>query len=56
MDLSEATGLVPDKFAKVQNAIVALRDNLIKSVQNGERALDGRIAAINGDARYGIPD
>ena len=36
MDLSEATGLAPDKFAKVQKAIVALRNNLIKSVQNGE--------------------
>jgi DNA-binding MarR family transcriptional regulator len=56
MDHSEATGLAPDKFAKVQKAVVALRDNLINSVQNGERALNGRIAAINGDVRYGIPD
>jgi MarR family transcriptional regulator, organic hydroperoxide resistance regulator len=56
MDISEATGLAPAKFAKVQKAIVALRDNLINSVQNGERALNGRIAAINGDVRYGIPD
>lgn len=56
MDLSEATGLAPDKFAKVQKAIVALRDNLINSFQKGERALNGRIAAINGDVRYGIPD
>ncbi|MGF6754821.1 MarR family winged helix-turn-helix transcriptional regulator [Paraburkholderia sp. GAS42] len=36
MDLSEATGLAPDEFAKVQKAIAALRNNLIKSVQNGE--------------------
>jgi DNA-binding MarR family transcriptional regulator len=28
--------LAPDEFAKVQKAIVALRNNLIKSVQNGE--------------------
>lgn len=56
MDLSEVAGLAPDKFAKVQKAIVALRDNLIKSVQNGERALNGRLAAINGDVRYGIPN
>ena len=56
MDLSEATGLAPDKFAKVQKAIVALRDNLINSFQKGERALNGRIGAINGDVRYGIPD
>lgn len=56
MDLSEATGLAPDKFAKVQKVIVALRDNLINSVQNGERALNGRIAAMNGDVRHGIPD
>jgi MarR family transcriptional regulator, organic hydroperoxide resistance regulator len=32
MDLVDATGLPPDEFAKVQNAIVTLRDNLIKSV------------------------
>jgi hypothetical protein len=56
MDLSEASGLAPDKFSKVQKAIVALRNNLIKSVQNGERALNGRIAAISGDVRYGIRD
>ena len=56
MDISEATGLAPAKFAKVQKAIVALRDNLIKSVQNGERALNGRLATINGDVRYGIPN
>ena len=36
MSLSGATGLAPDEFAKVQKAIVALRNNLIKSVQNGE--------------------
>src|SRR5580700_1301846 len=33
VDLSEATGLAPEKFAKVQKAMVALRDNLMKSVQ-----------------------
>jgi len=33
MDLIEATGLAPDEFAKVQKAIVTLRNNLIKSVQ-----------------------
>lgn len=36
MDLVEATGLAPDDFAKVQKAIVTLRNNLIKSVQSGE--------------------
>jgi DNA-binding MarR family transcriptional regulator len=36
MSLAEATGLAPDEFAKVQTAIVALRNNLIKSVQDGE--------------------
>jgi DNA-binding MarR family transcriptional regulator len=36
MDLVEATGLAPDEFAKVQKAIVTLRNNLIKSVQSGE--------------------
>ena len=36
MSLAGATGLAPDEFAKVQKAIVALRNNLIKSVQNGE--------------------
>ena len=34
MDLVEATGLAPDEFAKVQKAIVTLRNNLIKSVQS----------------------
>jgi MarR family transcriptional regulator, organic hydroperoxide resistance regulator len=33
MDLTEATGLAPDEFAKVQKAIVTLRNNLIRSVQ-----------------------
>jgi DNA-binding MarR family transcriptional regulator len=36
MDLVEATGLAPDEFARVQKAIVTLRNNLIKSVQTGE--------------------
>lgn len=36
MDLTEATGLTPEEFAKVQKAIVRLRNNLIKSVQSGE--------------------
>jgi MarR family transcriptional regulator, organic hydroperoxide resistance regulator len=36
MSLSGATGLAPDEFAKVQKAIVALRNNLIKSVQSAE--------------------
>jgi DNA-binding MarR family transcriptional regulator len=36
MDLTEATGLAPDDFAKVQKAIVALRNNLIRSVQTIE--------------------
>jgi DNA-binding MarR family transcriptional regulator len=35
MDLTEATGLAPDEFAKVQKAIVTLRNNLIKAVQTG---------------------
>lgn len=30
------TGLAPDEFAKIQMAVVALRNNLIESVQNGE--------------------
>ncbi|MEX3843395.1 MarR family winged helix-turn-helix transcriptional regulator [Paraburkholderia sp. BR10882] len=30
------TGLAPDEFAEIQTAVVALRNNLIKSVQNGE--------------------
>ncbi|MGF6757703.1 hypothetical protein P3T16_005120, partial [Paraburkholderia sp. GAS42] len=36
MDLSEATGLAPDEFAKVQKAIVTLRNNLVNAVQAGE--------------------
>lgn len=36
MDLVEATGLAPDEFAKVQKAIVTLRNNLVKSVQEAE--------------------
>jgi DNA-binding MarR family transcriptional regulator len=36
MDLTEATGLSPDDFAKVQKAIVTLRNNLINAVQTGE--------------------
>ena len=36
MDLTDATGLAPDEFAKVQKAIVTLRNNLIRSVQTGE--------------------
>ncbi|WP_031357720.1 MarR family winged helix-turn-helix transcriptional regulator [Caballeronia sordidicola] len=36
MDLTDATGLGPDEFAKVQKAIVALRNNLIDAVQAGE--------------------
>ena len=35
MDLAKATGLTPDEFAKVQKAIVTLRDNLVRSVQEG---------------------
>ena len=34
-NLVEATGLPPDEFAKVQKAIVTLRNNLIKAVQTG---------------------
>jgi MarR family transcriptional regulator, organic hydroperoxide resistance regulator len=33
MDLVEATGLAPDEFARVQKAIVTLRNNLVQSVQ-----------------------
>ena len=33
MDLTEATGLAPDEFAKVQKAIVTLRNNLINAVR-----------------------
>ena len=36
MDLVEATGLAPDEFSKVQKAIVTLRNNLVKAVQNRE--------------------
>jgi MarR family transcriptional regulator, organic hydroperoxide resistance regulator len=36
MDLTDATGLAPDEFAKVQKAIVTLRNNLIRSVQSDE--------------------
>ena len=36
VDLTEATGLTPDEFAKVQAAIVTLRKNLIRSVQTTE--------------------
>jgi DNA-binding MarR family transcriptional regulator len=36
MDLTDATGLAPDEFAKVQKTIVTLRNNLIKAVQNRE--------------------
>ena len=36
MDLTEATGLAPDEFAKVQKAIVTLRNNLIKAIENRE--------------------
>jgi DNA-binding MarR family transcriptional regulator len=36
MDLTEATGLEPDEFEKVQKAIVTLRNNLIKAVQERE--------------------
>ncbi len=33
MDLTDATGLTPDEFVKMQKATVTLRNNLIKSVQ-----------------------
>ena len=33
MSLTEATGLAPDEFAKVQKAIVTLRNNLIKATE-----------------------
>lgn len=36
MDLTDATGLAPDEFEKVQKAIVTLRNNLIKAVRNRE--------------------
>ncbi|MGU7769115.1 MarR family winged helix-turn-helix transcriptional regulator [Burkholderia sp. MR1-5-21] len=38
MDLVEATGLKPDEFAKMQKAIVTLRSNLIRSVEEQEQA------------------
>lgn len=34
--LLKATGLTPEDFAKMQRGIVALRDSLIKSVDEGE--------------------
>ena len=36
MDLTDATGLLPDEFEKVQKVIVTLRNNLIKAVQSRE--------------------
>ena len=36
MDLTEATGLSSDEFAKVQQAIVTLRNNLVNAVQAGD--------------------
>ncbi|WP_118184342.1 MarR family winged helix-turn-helix transcriptional regulator [Paraburkholderia phosphatilytica] len=36
MDLTEATGLTSDEFAKMQRAIVTLRNNLIRSVEEQE--------------------
>ena len=36
MDLTDATGLLPDEFEKVQKAIVTLRNNLIRAIQSGE--------------------
>jgi MarR family transcriptional regulator, organic hydroperoxide resistance regulator len=33
MDLVEASGLAPKEFSKMQNAIVTLRNNLLKSVK-----------------------
>ena len=36
MSLSDATGLTPDEFTQMQNAIVKLRNNLIKSTKAGE--------------------
>jgi DNA-binding MarR family transcriptional regulator len=35
-DLAGASGLAPDEFAKLQEAIVTLRNNLIRSVQTRE--------------------
>ena len=37
MDLTEETGLSPDEFAKVQKAMVTLRNNLINAVQAAEQ-------------------
>ncbi|PCE24752.1 MarR family winged helix-turn-helix transcriptional regulator [Burkholderia ubonensis] len=37
MDLVEATGLKPDEFAKMQKAIVTLRNNLIRSTEEQEQ-------------------
>jgi MarR family transcriptional regulator, organic hydroperoxide resistance regulator len=36
MDLVEACGLTPEEFPKIQKAIVALRNNLIRSVREQE--------------------
>ncbi|BBQ00077.1 MarR family transcriptional regulator [Burkholderia sp. SFA1] len=36
MDLTDATALAPDEFAKLQKTIVTLRDNLIQSVRGSE--------------------
>ena len=36
MSLIEATGLAPDEFAKIQKAIVTLRNNLINAVKTDE--------------------
>ncbi|TKC85987.1 MarR family transcriptional regulator [Trinickia terrae] len=36
MDLTEETALAPDEFAKLQKAVVTLRDNLVKAVQERE--------------------
>ncbi|MBF4211757.1 MarR family transcriptional regulator, partial [Pseudomonas donghuensis] len=36
MGLSDATGLTPEEFMQLQNAVVKLRNNLIKSTKAGE--------------------
>ena len=36
MDLTAATGLAPDQFAKVQKSIVTLRNNLVNAVEASE--------------------
>ncbi|SIT41577.1 Organic hydroperoxide resistance transcriptional regulator [Paraburkholderia ribeironis] len=36
MDLTDATGLAPNEFAKLQEAIVTLRGNLIRSIETDE--------------------